>query len=105
MPRRFSRLLEAESRGMESREMSWLIHLVDGVMVLVLVEFLILALVHRRTGRGVSPGEIGLHLLSGFSLMVALRCALAQSGVLCVMAALLLAGIAHGLDLRRRWRR
>lgn len=105
MPRRFSRQLEAEDPGLESREMSWLIHLVDGVMVLVLVEFLILTLVHRRTGRGVSPADIGLHLLSGCSLMVALRCALAQSGASWVMGALLLAGIAHGLDLRRRWRR
>ncbi len=85
--------------------MTWLVHLVDAVIVLTLLELLVLFLIHRRNGAGVAPGEIVLNLFSGLSLMVALRAALAQSGAVVILFALLVAGVLHSIDLHRRWRR
>lgn len=85
--------------------MTWLVHLVDAVIVLTLLELLVLFLIHRRNGAGVAPGEIVLNLFSGLSLMVALRAALAQSGAVVILSALLVAGVLHSIDLHRRWRR
>lgn len=85
--------------------MHWLIYLVDAVMVLTLLEFIALWRWHRRTGRGISPGEVGLNLFSGLALMLALHFALSESGAVLVAAALALAGVLHALDIRRRWRR
>lgn len=85
--------------------MAWLVHLVDAVIALTLIEFIAIATWYRKTGRGVAPGEIGLNLFSGLSLMLALRFALAESGGGPVALALTAAGVLHGLDLYRRWRR
>lgn len=85
--------------------MTWLVVLVDAVIALTLIEFLALAVWHRKTGRGVAPGDIGLNLFSGLSLMLALRFALADSGAGLIALALTAAGILHGSDLIRRWRR
>lgn len=78
---------------------------IDGVIVLTVMEVTLLAVIHRRSGRGVPPAEILLNVLSGLSLMLALRIALSDSPLVMVLGALLLAGIFHGLDLLRRWRR
>lgn len=78
---------------------------IDGVIVLTVMEIILLAVIHRRSGRGVAPSEILLNVLSGLSLMFALRIALSDSPLVLVLGALLLAGIFHGLDLLRRWRR
>lgn len=78
---------------------------VDGVIVLTVIEVILLAVLHRWTGRGVAPSEILLNVLSGLSLMLALRSALSDSPLVMVLGALLLAGIFHSLDLLRRWRR
>ncbi len=78
---------------------------IDGVIVLTVMEVILLAVIHRRSGRGVPPAEILLNVLSGLSLMLALRIALSDSPLVMVLGALLLAGIFHGLDLLRRWRR
>lgn len=78
---------------------------VDGVIVLTVIELVVLAMVYRRTGRGVNPGEILLNVLSGLSLMVALRIALTDLPSVFILGALLCAGIFHSLDLLRRWRR
>lgn len=85
--------------------MSALVHLVDAVIVLTLLEVLVLFVIHRRSGAGVAPREIVLNLLSGLSLMLALRAALAQWGAVFILSALLIAGILHSIDLHRRWRR
>ena len=85
--------------------MSALVHLVDAVIMLTLLEVLVLFVIHRRSGAGVAPREIVLNLLSGLSLMVALRAALAQWGAVFILSALLIAGILHSIDLHRRWRR
>lgn len=57
--------------------------IIDLILVLILVEGLVLALVHRHTGRGLPPSDLIGFLLSGFLLMLALRAALVgldQSG-------------------------
>ncbi len=78
---------------------------VDGVIVLTVIELIVLAVLYRRTGRGVDPSEILFNVLSGLSLMVAVRIALTDLPLILVLGALLGAGIFHGLDLLRRWRR
>lgn len=78
---------------------------IDGVIVLTVMEVILLAVIHRRSGRGIAPSEILLNVLSGLSLMLALRIALSGSPSVLVLGALLLAGIFHGLDILRRWRR
>lgn len=85
--------------------MTVLVHLVDAVIALTLLEFVAISIWHRRTGRGVAPSDIGFNLFSGLSLMLALRFALADSGAGLIALALTVAGVLHGLDLYRRWRR
>ncbi len=85
--------------------MTVLVHLVDAVIALTLLEFVALRFWYRRTGRGVAPSDIGLNLFSGLSLMLALRFALADSGAGPIALALMAAGVLHSLDLYRRWRR
>lgn len=78
---------------------------VDAVIALTVVEMIVLVVLYRLKGRGVAPSEILLNVLSGLSLMMALRIALSDLPLIFIMGALLLAGIFHGLDLLRRWRR
>jgi len=78
---------------------------IDGVIVLTVMEVILLAALYRWSGRGVAPSEILLNVLSGLSLMLALRFALSDLPMALILAALLLAGIFHGVDLLRRWRR
>ena len=78
--------------------------LVDAVIVLTVIELVVLHYWHRRTGRGVNPADIVRNLVSGLMLMLALRFALA-GGTWLVMLFLVLAGIAHALDILNRWRR
>ena len=78
---------------------------VDVVIVITLVEFVVLAAWHRRTGRGVNPAGILRHLLSGLMLMLALRAAITSASPWLVMAFLALAGLAHALDIWNRWQR
>lgn len=86
---------------------SWgaLVWLVDAVLVLTVIELAALIVYHRRTGRGVGFSDIGLNLLSGLALMLALRFALSNTGSWAVMAALAVAGGLHLSDLWARWRR
>lgn len=79
--------------------------IVDLVIAFTLAEAVLLALYHRRTGMGVPVREFGVNMLSGLCLMVALRLALSPVWWGWVLASLLAAGLAHGADLRRRWKR
>lgn len=85
--------------------MSGLVWLVDGVIVFTVIEGLCLVVHHRRTGRGVEPGDFVANMLSGLCLMLALRAALGPGDPWPVLPALLAAGVIHGIDLWRRWRR
>lgn len=82
---------------------------VDAVIALTLVEAVVLLLVHRWRGaaanRGLAPREIGLNLLSGLCLMAALHFAVRGFGGPWIAVCLLVAGVAHGADLFRRWQR
>lgn len=82
-----------------------LLLLIDAVIVLTVVEGLLLAVFHQRTGRGVAPRDFAWGLAAGVALMLALRAALAGSGWGAVLAAFGLSGLLHAADLRRRWRR
>lgn len=80
--------------------------LVDAVIVLTLVEFFLVRWLFGRTGRGVAPRAIGLNLFSGLALMCALRTALADAPSPALIALFLAAaGLLHGLDIGRQWRR
>ena len=78
---------------------------VDLIIAFTLLEGLALTAYFRFTGRGVSPTHFGVNLVSGVCLMFALRSALAGAGPVWIAAGLLASGLAHGLDLWRRWRR
>jgi hypothetical protein len=65
----------------------------------------VLAVMHRRSGRGLAPGDFLPTMLSGLCLMFALRAGLTGAGWGWVAAGLLLSGVAHAVDLRRRWLR
>ena len=80
-------------------------HWLDLVIGLTVLEGLALSAYFRVTGRGVAPAQFGINLVSGLCLMFALRCALAVAGWRWIALWLLAAGLAHGLDLWRRWLR
>ena len=79
--------------------------LIDAVIAFTLVEGLALGLHHRRTGRGLAVGEFAANLAAGLCLMLALRGAVAGAEWRWIALCLLGAGVAHGTDLWRRWRR
>ena len=79
--------------------------LIDLVIAMTLLEGVLLAAYHRLTGRGVAPRDLLPALASGLVLMLALRAAMGgAAGGAWLAAALLASGLAHALDLRRRWR-
>ena len=81
-------------------------HAIDVVLGLMLVEALILFALGRRRGpRGAHHSDWFYCLLSGASLLAALRAALAHSSWEWVVLPLLLSGAAHAADMRRRLRR
>lgn len=77
--------------------------LVDLVIALSLLETAFLLLHHRVTGRGIAPSQFLANMVSGLSLMLALRAALTQSDWVWVAMPLVAAGVAHASDLWRRW--
>ncbi len=79
-------------------------HIVDLILLLVLLEAILLAVWHRRTGRGIAPAALAGILCSGAALLLALRAALVGAWWGWVAAALLASLLAHLFDLRSRWR-
>ena len=69
----------------------------------MLLEALLLLAWHRRTGRGLPPGSLLPTLAAGGGLMGALLVVLTGAPTPWMLALLALAGVAHVLDLRRRW--
>jgi len=82
--------------GLSQREL--LIHMVNLVLLVSVVELLWLAL---RRGRA-AMAQLLPNLLAGLSLTLALRLALGGAGLTWIAPCLLAAGIAHLLDLRAR---
>jgi hypothetical protein len=79
--------------------------LLDGLLAAVALEALVLLWWHRRTGGGLAPSQLLPTLLAGAGVMLAWRCSAAGAPPLWVAGAMALAGIAHAVDLGRRWRR
>lgn len=77
--------------------------LVDLAIAITLVEGGVLWLLHRRTGRGVAPRDLLPNLTAGLCLMGAARASITGAGWHWVAAGLLAAGLAHAVDVRRRW--
>ncbi len=78
--------------------------LVDIILALVVVEAALLTLYWRRRRRGVSPVDLLPNLCAGTFLLLALRATLAGSEWTVACACLAAAGLAHLVDLGRRWR-
>jgi hypothetical protein len=79
--------------------------LIDIVIAVTLLELLWLGWLHRRGGAGPAPGDFVPSLSAGLFLMFALRAAMSSAGWGWVAAGLTLSGLAHAVDLRRRWPR
>ncbi|WP_019012963.1 hypothetical protein [Elioraea tepidiphila] len=78
--------------------------LVEAILALVALEAAVLAVVLRRTGRGVALPGLLVTLLSGAALLLALRAALIGAGAVWIGAWLAAALAAHLLDLWLRLR-
>lgn len=74
--------------------------IIDLILALIVIEGLVLALVHRCTGRGLPPSD-----LIGFLLMLALHAALVDAWWGWISLALTGALLTHLADLVWRWRR
>ena len=79
--------------------------LVDIAIVITVLEGIALAAYYRMTGRGVAPDNYALNLVAGLCLMLALRAALAGSSAVWMALCLSAAGLAHGSDIWRRWKK
>ncbi|MET0705773.1 MAG: hypothetical protein ABWY82_02855 [Tardiphaga sp.] len=77
--------------------------LVDLILALVVVEVIALALYWRATRRGVPLADLLPNILAGAFLLLALRLSLGGFGWQPCCACLAAAGVAHLVDLRRRW--
>lgn len=79
--------------------------LLDAVIAFTLLEGVALWLHHAATGRGLAPRDYALNMVSGLCLMLAVRAALGTATEPWIAVCLAGAGLAHGLDLWRRWQR
>jgi hypothetical protein len=82
-----------------------LVTLLDGLLAGVAVEAVLLLLWHRRTGGGLPPSQLLPTLLAGAGVMLAWRASAAGAPPLWVAGAMAMAGVAHAVDLGRRWHR
>jgi hypothetical protein len=73
------------------------------ILVLLVLEFALLAWWHARTGRGPHPRALAPFLLAGAAFALALRAALTGAPWAWVAAPLGAAFLAHLWDLRQRW--
>ena len=76
--------------------------LVDTVIVITLLELAFLLVYHHQTKRGLAPRDYLLNVLSGLSLMLALRYSLADKAWFFIAAWLAAAGAAHVADVAMR---
>jgi len=76
---------------------------IELILVLVVLEGIALTVYHRRTGRGPSASMLVPNLIAGAALLLAVRLALTDAWWGWLAGALLLALLAHLLDLGMRW--
>jgi hypothetical protein len=78
-------------------------HLVDLILIIVLLEASFLLLFWRTTGRGIAPADLLPNLCAGVFLLLALRVTLTGGGWAAACTCLAFAGVAHIIDVSRRW--
>jgi hypothetical protein len=76
----------------------------DIVIAVMLVEAVLLAAYHRKTGLGIEPKQLLTNLAAGVALFVAVRLALTGAHWTSISMALGASFLAHLADLRSRWR-
>jgi hypothetical protein len=79
--------------------------IIDLIVALMIVEGLALAVLHRRTGRGIAPVRLWANLFAGACLMLALRASLTGAGASVIGSWLCLGLVGHLVDLGLRWSR
>ncbi|WP_296512058.1 hypothetical protein [Rhodopseudomonas sp.] len=78
-------------------------HFVDLVLVFLVVEAIVVVGYWRRTQRGIRPAHFLPGLCSGALMLLALRVTLAGGGWIVPTICLGAAGLAHLIDVSRRW--
>ncbi len=78
--------------------------IVDLILAFAVFEVLGLWVYRRLTGHGIAPVDLAINLLSGISLLLAVRMALVGAWWGWVGLFLFLSLLAHVGDLARRWR-
>jgi hypothetical protein len=79
--------------------------LIDLILIVVVLEAALLIFYWRYTGRGIAPADLLPNLCAGAFLLLALRVTLAGAGWMIASGCLAAAGLAHLIDVYRRWRR
>jgi len=77
--------------------------LVDLILALVALEIVALALLWRMKRRGLPLADLFPNILAGAFLLLTLRLSIGGFGWIPCCACLAAAGIAHVLDIKRRW--
>jgi len=77
--------------------------LVDLILALVVVEVVALVLLWRARRRGLPLADLLPNILAGAFLLLALRLSIGGFGWMPCCACLGAAGVAHVVDLQRRW--
>ncbi len=78
--------------------------LIDIVIIATLIEWAVLTVLWKQRGRGVPPGVLSWMMLPGLCLMLAMRSVVLGAPWYWLALLLMLAGLAHLVDLRGRWR-
>jgi hypothetical protein len=76
---------------------------VDGIIVLMLIEAAVFSLLRKKSGRKASIRALLTNLSAGAALLLSLRAALTGSTWQVVSIWLLAALLAHVADLKMRW--
>ena len=79
--------------------------LIDLILIVFVFEAVLLSLLWRYDRRGIAPVNLLPNLCAGAFLLLALRVTLAGGGWMMASGCLAAAGLAHLIDLYRRWRR
>ncbi len=79
--------------------------LIDFVIAATLLEWLALSLLWRTRRSGLPPASLAWMLVPGLCLLLAARSAVLGMPWYSVALLLSAAGIAHLIDLKRRWKR